>query len=464
MFGNPGIEALLLVTHLFLNIAANTPPQGEVQVNRAQHLLQQGQLLEAEKLCQMMLGQHPRDGEVMLLLGRVRFATAERLERAHRPRGELLAAYRFARTTLHHAEALGVRSGIGSLYHAVGYCYYMEGAYEKAILSFSRALEAGVTAPSIRILRGICYSRLNRLEAAREDLSAAVELLPQDYHAHMEYAEVLARQGRTANARQVLWSFYRQSSDPLDAPGRYRILYRIFLHALHDNDVEAALAPMLEAEKVFPENPKVHLELGALYYRKGQLEPADAEFLKSLSGSTSLDKPSHARALYHRGLIAHHQGDHHRALKLFDESRVLSPTHAPTLQQLGTTLRRLGQHERAQQVLDRFRQVVAVENEIQRLRKLTLNQPRNGGARGQLIQALLKLKRLDEASQELQDFRNYRPDEGSVQQLENLIREAQQKQRIQNKAGEKSSSAGRLFNLPPLSLLLFLNHFQLPGV
>jgi Tfp pilus assembly protein PilF len=124
---------------------------------------------------------------------------------------------------------------------------------------------------------------------------------------------------------------------------------------LGSGQYNAALKELLEAEKLTPDDPKVHYLLGISYHGKGLDEKAIAEFQRALSLN-----PDESEVHNFLGAIYLEKGRYDDAIASFERalSNILYDTPAATLYNIGRAYYEKGQYETA---LKHYREAAAKE-------------------------------------------------------------------------------------------------------
>lgn len=124
---------------------------------------------------------------------------------------------------------------------------------------------------------------------------------------------------------------------------------------LGSGQYNAALKELLEAEKLTPDDPKVHYLLGISYHGKGLDEKTIAEFQRALSL-----KPDESEVHNFLGAIYLEKGRYDDAIASFERalSNILYDTPAATLYNIGRAYYEKGQYEMA---LKHYREAAAKE-------------------------------------------------------------------------------------------------------
>jgi tetratricopeptide (TPR) repeat protein len=399
--------------------ARQSPPSGDPR-QAAIAAFQQNDLEHAERLSLAWLEAHPRDAEIVRLLGMVRITAGLELEARQRPPSEYLVVYRRALEALLEAERLAPGVPQPDLNHAVGYALLMDGRYEEAAARLTRAIEEAPRNFVLYRLRGNCRLELGRYLEAEADLRRAVELDDRDWTSRVLHARALHLVGKGQAAREGLREYHRLiGAGPADER-QFEVLYEIYRYSMLLNDTPAARSDLERACRANPSNVVCRTELGTLYYRLSLPELAIPELDAVLAASQA---PTALRgdALHYRGLIAKQQEQYELARRYLAEALALSPTRADTLLNYGATLSKLGERDEARRVNARFQEVVEVEKDMKRLNDRLLLDPSERDARVGVIGLLIRLERWPEAREQLDELRRRHPGDAAVPDLERQI-------------------------------------------
>lgn len=213
--------------------------------------------------------------------------------------------------------------------------------------------------PKLRLMRARILARLERWERAEEEVRAVLQAEPPPSDSARLLAEILRAQGRPGEAialleearsgqrplaPQELWllgSLYLADGDleragPVleEAVSRAPDLHLArndlaFVLAETGTDLDRALSLARDARSALPERPAVADTLGWVYYKRGLMEPALAEFRSALelageNGTESLRADIH----YHNALALEALDRSDEALRELDLALDLQPEHA----------------------------------------------------------------------------------------------------------------------------------------
>src|SRR2546425_244173 len=176
------------------------------------------------------------------------------------------------------------------------------------------AVEVAPGSAEVHALRGRCFSRLERLEDAREELRRAIELNPDLTEPYYGLAAVESRQGRLADARRHVGTFLQRA--PNDAAASE-------LHAsicLDMKDYDAALAAYSTLARAHPESRSFPREIGRVQMAAGRYAEAE-ETYRALVARDPADRET-LRALYE---ASYKRGDDRQAVEALEPLARLEP-------------------------------------------------------------------------------------------------------------------------------------------
>ncbi|HEY3781157.1 MAG TPA: sulfotransferase [Fimbriimonadaceae bacterium] len=169
-----------------------------------------------------------------------------------------------------------------------------------------------------------------RFDEAEHFCRKAFELSPENAAAKYILGTLLARQGRTAEASNLL-------EDVRKLEPSYEVLHSLSTLYLDQGEAAKALDPARSAVLLQPNRAQAHNLLGRCFLMDRDLEGAEIAFLKAIE----LD-PSLSAAYYNLGKAKQLSGREHEAIELFEIAVNLLP-NASNLLALGQVL--LGCHE-----------------------------------------------------------------------------------------------------------------------
>jgi protein O-mannosyl-transferase len=188
------------------------------------------------------------------------------------------------------------------------------------------------------------------------------------YRAHMSLGEVLARQGRTAEARGHYTEAARLQPDSFDAH------HKLGLLLADAGDYERAAREFRESVRVQPADATARSNLGLALWRAGQLGAASQELLEAVRLAPDLPE-----AHNNLGALLAEQGKDAEAIPHLAEAARLKPDFELAHVNLAVSLARTGRIEEAER---EFRRTLEINpnNEIARRAVAELERGRKEGA------------------------------------------------------------------------------------
>jgi len=168
------------------------------------------------------------------------------------------------------------------------------------------------------------------------------------------------------------------------------------LDSYMEGNLEAAVVDYCEALKWEPDNPKLHSDLGQVYFEQEKLDKAEKHFRKALEYDYQ-----NLGALKGLGSLLQEKGDSARAMYLYLRYLEVDPRDALVLHNLGAIFHNLGNYDQA---LDYYARAAKEDPEdllIHKNQGLTLMA---AGRRAEAKETLLQAAKLD-------------PDDGSIDRL-----------------------------------------------
>ena len=169
------------------------------------------------------------------------------------------------------------------------------------------------------------FSEVGDYGHAIEYYSRALALVPSDVEINLALAPLLISiEAQTVEARRML---QKVAGNELSNGDRVRLQTALGLADLIDGDLDGALTSTLEAQKLDPQFTPALINLGTLYFLKGQLSEARSFLQKA---QKNLSYSSLVQLLIHRGDLERIGKGEHSALNLKEAAK--------TLQNLGQEL------------------------------------------------------------------------------------------------------------------------------
>ena len=215
----------------------------------------------------------------------------------------------------------GPTLGLGSVYRRVGEVHYELGQFDKSLLAYQAAIEAG-SFGSQGEEADVHYKKAEILLWIKNDLDACIvesrEVLridPRHYHAHIllgvayyrKSGDLAAAEEEIRLAIEILptskWA-YRHLGDVYSTAGEY----------------DQAISMYEEVLELDPQDSQAHVLLGVIYYRMGDVERAKAEVQIAVRLS-----PTNVWAYRHLGDIYRMEGACEEAIEMYRMVLELAP-------------------------------------------------------------------------------------------------------------------------------------------
>jgi len=262
-----------------------------------------GELLEARRICESILGPSPDNVVALNILSLVEYRSGNAAT---------------ALTLVEHAIGLNARNA--HLHAAKGAILRAMGRLGDAVDAYDRALGIAPGEPSILSNRGNALAELGRLEAALVDQNAAICNGGDD-------------PGRLVNRAMVLQSLRR---------------------------FDDALADVDRAISAAPRNAGAHCVRGTILADLGRAAAALDAFCVSASLA-----PAHPAAFYHRANLLRDLGEVDAAAADFATAIRLDPRHSPSIVNFANLLDELGRHSEAQALFDQMAGMPGLRDALQ---------------------------------------------------------------------------------------------------
>jgi tetratricopeptide (TPR) repeat protein len=312
----------------------------------------------------------------------------------------------------------------------LGVLLYFQARYSEAVAPLRKAIELNPALPKIQALLGLCEHQLGQLDAARTDLSTAVDQLPDPKfrkEAGLTLVEIDTALGDLPAAAvaisklreqaptdpEILYAAYRVNTDlageallslSLAAPQSGQMQQAIAHELERIRDLPAAIASFRRAIAANPDLPGIHFELAeALHSSDSQTDRADAEKEYAIALQTN---PREVQAAVRLGDINADRGELEKAEGFYD--------------------RALGQQENNPDAALGLARVYSQRNENDKalplLQQVLAADPANMLAHFRLSALYRKLHRPDDAKRELAEYEKYKAIKDKLRQVYTAMR------------------------------------------
>jgi len=183
---------------------------------------------------------------------------------------------------------------------------------------------------------GNLWARKNRIDLAEASFKRAIEIQPHYSEAHQRLGQIYELVGYFNRAKGE----YQKAQAPLQKTDRLRMeldgltarveqqrrfaevsargLYQESQTLLQEGNVKEAIAKLVQAISVHPEDPNLHYKLGELYKQNGEIDLAINEMLGALEFDSG-----HLQARQQLGLMYEEKGFLYQSLKVWKEADAL---------------------------------------------------------------------------------------------------------------------------------------------
>jgi tetratricopeptide (TPR) repeat protein len=284
-----------------------------------------GQFVEAERLCQAILGAEPDHFQATLLLAIIQ----------HR-RGRLVAAVESYNRTL------ALRPACSEAFNNRGLALHELDRFADALASYDTALAIRPDDAEVLNNRGIALDEMGCLEQALASYDKAVAIQPH-------YATALSNRGNTLQKLKRLDEAVASYDKALEVQPDHvaALIHRgQALQALAR--FEEALASYDTALAVQPNFAEAHFGRGDIFQAQERYADALLNFDRALAA-----RPDWIAALHNRGLILQALGRLHESLASFDEALAVRPDYVEAYSNRGNLLMDFNRPEAALASYDR---------------------------------------------------------------------------------------------------------------
>lgn len=229
------------------------------KLKQAQELLQSGNLVAAQRLCEEVVERAPRNPEALCLLGIARLGAGDA--------GEALPVLERAASS--HA-------GYGLALEHLGLAHLMLGRFADAERALREATALPRAPASARMRLGIALLNQGRPREALAALQGALALAPKDPDCHLNLAHAYAQQGDIAAARDHLDAVLRLDPDHVEARFNLGVL------ALQRDELDTARQWFEGVLERVPQYVDALVNLGVVLQRQSLTEPAIRCFHRAL--------------------------------------------------------------------------------------------------------------------------------------------------------------------------------------
>jgi tetratricopeptide (TPR) repeat protein len=303
-------------------------PASRAAFDEAIALIGSGNSGQAEAVCRAALERHPRDANLIALLGALLIK-----QRRHHEAGQCLR------------EAIALAPTFAKPHEDLGYLLIQEKKPEEAIVALERATRLDPKLEGAWLSLGKALSMLGRGADADQAFERAFELAP--LRRLMALGAEHQKEGRLEEAEQLYRRVLRQQPEHVDA---LRLLGQIAYKAGRITEAGRLLE---RAIAIAPDFTAAIIDLGRILKEQDRYEEAIGCFDRVLAL-----EPDNAQAHYLRGSTLAPAALTYEAIEAFQTCLRLRPQHAGALLGLGHALKAVG---RQREAIESYRQCLPLK-------------------------------------------------------------------------------------------------------
>lgn len=255
-------------------------------------------------------------------------------------------------------------------FHNQGVIFYDSGDYDKAIESYTKAIELNINYIEAYNNRGISYRYLKEYEKAIADINKAIELKPN-------YANAYHYRGICYNDSGDYEKAIADHTKAIELKPDYANAYNgRGIYYTYLEDYEKAIVDYEKAIELRPDYPNAYNNIGIVYDKLEDYEKAIESFNKAIESKSDyadaynargviygklkeyekemLDynkaielEPDYARAYFNRGVSYNELKDYKKAILNFDKAIELKPDHTKAYYNRGVSYDNLKEYKKA---------------------------------------------------------------------------------------------------------------------
>lgn len=285
--------------------------------DRASTFLRAGDAPMAERICRQALNAHPRDANLLCLLG-------ASLIRQHKPEE---AEHTLSRAVRIYADFSRAHEGLAE-------ALIMQGRLPEALASLERAEELEPGSASIRMKKAKVLTGLGKDDEATREFETSFKLTP--HREELVRGLGLQRMGNVREAEKIYRDVLLRDPRNVDA---LRLLAGVAMRAKQWGDAEALLERALE---IAPDFHQGWADLGLARQEQDKVESAIEAFEHVVQLA-----PKRPNGYVSVGTVNAMVGNHDVALQSFRQALEFDPDHFGALSGIGHVLKTVGQQDEA---------------------------------------------------------------------------------------------------------------------
>ena len=341
--------------------------EAESELNRAISYHQNGQLCPAEQIYRNILESHPKNAEVLHLLGLLTWQTSQcevaidLIRQASRIRPEktlfLRDLARFLNSTgcLNQAiqayqQALQVVPEDLTICKELAFTLYQADRYDEALQVFQHKLNDNPSDIKFRVELGDFLQSIGRFEDSIRAYQKALSIDTDAYEAYNNLGVALSKVGRFDQSIQACQNAIRIFPDYFEAYNNLGNVYKEMKQLVQ------AVKSYQEAIRINPEAEKIYFNLGNVFKELDKHEEA----IRSYQQVFRLN-PNHVEAYYNQGVVLQDQGNFNQAVESYQEAIRINPEYAQAYNNYGFILHKQGKFDEA---INQYRRAIDLDPTI----------------------------------------------------------------------------------------------------
>ena len=327
--------------------------EAKSELNRAISYHQNGQLCPAEQIYRNILESHPKNAEVLHLLGLLTWQTSQcevaidLIRQASRIRPEktlfLRDLARFLNSTgcLNQAiqayqQALQVDPEDLTICRELAFTLYQADRYDEALQVFQHKLNDNPSDIKFRVELGDFLQSIGRFEDSIRAYQKALSIDTDAYEAYNNLGVALSKVGRLDQSIQACQNAIRIFPDYFEAYNNLGNVYKEMKQLVQ------AVKSYQEAIRINPEVEEIYFNLGNVFKELDKHEEA----IRSYQQVFRLN-PNHVEAYYNQGVVLQDQGNFNQAVESYQEAIRINPEYAQAYNNYGFILHKQGKFDEA---------------------------------------------------------------------------------------------------------------------
>jgi len=291
----------------------------EDKLQQAISLYQSGQLQQAEKTCQQILGKYPQHAGAFHLLGIIAYQIGD---------------YRIATGLI--TQAIKIDSSQCVFFNSLGSALQEQGRLRESIQAFNQALKIQPQFAGAHYNKGNTLQEQGRLEESIEAYQKAIEIEPQFAGAHNNLGNALKERGKLEESIEA----YQKA---IEIEPQFAGAHNNLGNALKERGkLEESIEACQRAIEIQPQFAGAHYNKGNTLQEQGKLEESIEAYQKAIE-----IEPDYTDAHNNLGNALREQGRLEEAVEAYQQAIEIEPNYTGAHNNLGNALREQGRLEEA---------------------------------------------------------------------------------------------------------------------